>query len=186
MGRPGDERLRFEVRVTGGARAALGVGLEGVGGGGEDRGLLTAFGVQHRQRPERHRLARRLEQDSGFVELVTHHPVHDRLHLPAVTAAACSKGASSACARLAQCVWSVVPTPTFTIARAITSAPSHVRALVTGDHRNGSSPAGGLLAPLDRTSTPAHHPPWPVLSRARHPAWWTSRSPAPGARAAPG
>ena len=83
----GDERGRVEVRVARRRQRALArVGLERVGGGGEDRGPLAVLRVQQPdQRPER-QPARPLilQQDPGLVELVTHHPVHDRLHLPAV------------------------------------------------------------------------------------------------------
>ena len=83
----GDERGRVEVRVARRRQRALArVRLKRVRGGGEDRGPLAVLRVQQAdQRPER-QPARPLilQQDPGLVELVTHHPVHDRLHLPAV------------------------------------------------------------------------------------------------------
>ena len=57
------------------------------------------------------------------------------------TAAACSIGASNACAREVQCDRSVVPVPTLVVnARAISRAPSHEPESRTGDHRSAYSP----------------------------------------------
>jgi len=58
------------------------------------------------------------------------------------TAAACSIGAKSACARAAQCERSVVPVPMLVLsARAISSAPSQAREGSTGDQRSSCPPS---------------------------------------------
>ena len=92
------------------------------------------------------------------------------------TAAACSIGASSAWARLAQCERSVVPAPMFAvIARAISSAPSHERDGATGDQRSSWPPARRCRRRSGQTPTPARHrtvpagrPPHVRLGRGRH------------------
>ena len=81
------KRFNTEVWVAcDGERVLAGVGLQCVGGGGEDRGALPLLGIeQPEQAPERQlRAPLVLEQDSGLVDLVAHHPVHHGLHVAAV------------------------------------------------------------------------------------------------------
>ncbi len=106
-----------EVRVPrGGERGFAGVGLQRVGGGGEDRGALPLLGVKQPEqvRERQPRAALILQQDPGLVEVVAHHPVHHRAPCHGRGPRRRAASAPAAPARgLAQCDRSVVPAPMF-------------------------------------------------------------------------